>query len=397
MAETSAILEDIGLTKAEAKVYLALLELGSSTTGNIVDRSGASSSKIYEILEKLIQKGLVSYVIKSGTKHFEASPPARIVEYLKDKEKRIIEQAQNIKKILPELELKQKLSEYKSEAKIYRGMKGLETAFYESLKLLNNRKEDDMLVIGIPKRSDTVNQFFVRFAKYRAKKGFRMKALFNEEARSDLQAQPENLPCAEVRFTPEITPAAINIFKNRVIIFPEAKAEPLLIVIDNKEIADSFRVQFDRWWNTETTVAKGMDALKKVIFTVMDDASKGLTEYHVFGATFGSERGLDRQYVNFFREIHTERAKRGIPAKLLFSNEVRGIVEKNKKELYDEKNAEVRFLQAGLEFPIEIFTSKDKTFLTIQEKEPTIITIDNKKITDSFRRLFSVMWEEGGR
>ncbi|MBI2147869.1 hypothetical protein HYU19_05360 [Candidatus Woesearchaeota archaeon] len=54
-------------------------------------------------------------------------------------------------------------------------------------------------------------------------------------------------------------------------------------------------------------------------------------------------------------------------------------------------------VQSGLEFPIEIFTSKDKTFLTIQEKEPTVITIDNKKITDSFRRLFQVMWKDGER
>ena len=70
------LLEAIGLTKSEIKVYLALLELGSSTTGPIVEKSGASSSKIYEILEKLIQKGLVGHVIKAGKKHFEAAPPA---------------------------------------------------------------------------------------------------------------------------------------------------------------------------------------------------------------------------------------------------------------------------------------------------------------------------------
>jgi len=69
------LLKEIGLTESETKVYLALLELGSTTKGPIVDKSQVASSKIYELLEKLIQKGLASFVVKSGTKYFEAAPP----------------------------------------------------------------------------------------------------------------------------------------------------------------------------------------------------------------------------------------------------------------------------------------------------------------------------------
>ena len=64
-----SLLEKIGLTKSEIKVYLALLELGCSATGKIVEKSKASSSKIYEILDRLMQKGLVSFIIKSGIKN----------------------------------------------------------------------------------------------------------------------------------------------------------------------------------------------------------------------------------------------------------------------------------------------------------------------------------------
>ena len=69
-----SLLEDIGLTRSEINVYLALLELGSSTTGKIIDKAKVSSSKIYEVLDKLIQKGLVSFIIKSGIKYFQALP-----------------------------------------------------------------------------------------------------------------------------------------------------------------------------------------------------------------------------------------------------------------------------------------------------------------------------------
>ena len=61
-------LKDAGLTDGEAKVYLALLELGSSTTGPIIHKSKIAKSIVYQILEKLMQKGLVSYVTKEKTK-----------------------------------------------------------------------------------------------------------------------------------------------------------------------------------------------------------------------------------------------------------------------------------------------------------------------------------------
>ena len=105
-----SLLEQIGLTKSEINVYLALLELGSTSTGKIVEKSKASSSKIYEILDKLIQKGLASFIIKSGVKYFEAAPPDRILDYMEEKEKTIIKQKQEIRKLIPELELKKQLS-----------------------------------------------------------------------------------------------------------------------------------------------------------------------------------------------------------------------------------------------------------------------------------------------
>jgi sugar-specific transcriptional regulator TrmB len=123
------ILEIIGLTKSEIKVYLALLELGSSTTGPLVEKSHASSSKIYEILEKLIQKGLASFVIEAGTKYFEAAPPSRLLDYMKEKEDLLAKQRQELQHIIPALELKQHYSKNRSEATIFRGLKGVKTAY----------------------------------------------------------------------------------------------------------------------------------------------------------------------------------------------------------------------------------------------------------------------------
>ena len=69
------ILEEIGLSRGESKIYLALIDLGSSTTGPIAKKSKISHSKVYKILDKLSVKGLVSYVLIRKTKYFKASNP----------------------------------------------------------------------------------------------------------------------------------------------------------------------------------------------------------------------------------------------------------------------------------------------------------------------------------
>ena len=58
--ETKA-LQNIGLTKNEITVYLTLLELGTTTTGPLTYKSGLHNSRVYESLNKLIEKGLASY------------------------------------------------------------------------------------------------------------------------------------------------------------------------------------------------------------------------------------------------------------------------------------------------------------------------------------------------
>ena len=89
------ILTEIGLTKGQAKVYLALISLGQSSTGQIVKEAKVARSKVYEMLDKLIEKGLVNYVIKENTKYFDASNPSQISKYLKEKKLELIKKRKN--------------------------------------------------------------------------------------------------------------------------------------------------------------------------------------------------------------------------------------------------------------------------------------------------------------
>ena len=96
-------LMELGLTNGEAKVYLSLLKLGYSKVGSIVKDCRVSYSKVYDVLERLILKGLVSYVLIGNIKHFNAVEPYRLQDYIQKKEEKIKLQKDKVSKIIPDL------------------------------------------------------------------------------------------------------------------------------------------------------------------------------------------------------------------------------------------------------------------------------------------------------
>ena len=371
-----SVLEEIGLTKSEIHVYLALLELGSSSTGKIIEKSKVSSSKIYEILDRLIDKGLVSFIIKAGVKHFEAAPPERIMDYMKEKEENLLSQKEDLKKIIPELKLKQTLAKYKSEATIYKGMKGLETVFFGSLDLL--KPGEELISMGVPKRSATINRVMQRHVKERVKRKIHIRIIFNEEARGDPQT---NQTLGKVKFMPEVTPASISVYKNRVVIFPKSE-EPLLIVIDNKEVADSFRVQFEKWWDQEIITYKGMKGLETAFYNSLELLKPG-EEFLVFGVPSRSESGN-----RFFVKYAKERAKRKIKMRALFNEKARGELQTLPENL--TPGDKIKYIPETTPAAINIF--KDRVIIFPESKEPLLMVIDNKQIAESFKVQFERWW-----
>src|SRR3989344_7841000 len=77
-------LEQAGLTKREAALYMALLQNGPSTILAIAKRAGMKRPTVYLVLDELVRKGLVSLVPKEKRKIFIALSPERIIENLEE-------------------------------------------------------------------------------------------------------------------------------------------------------------------------------------------------------------------------------------------------------------------------------------------------------------------------
>ena len=189
--ETTA-LEKAGLTKSESKVYLALLKLGQTTSGPVVDESGVSRSKIYDILERLKNKGLVSFITKDSTKYFSSADPENIVKYLDEKEEEIEKQKKEIKNFLPQLEKQYKKSLDNKKAEIFLGMKGMQNAFNVLIKEFDSKTTYFSFGAGQGENLEKIQIFFEKLHRERTKKRVKSKIIFNESSRGLFKTQEKS-------------------------------------------------------------------------------------------------------------------------------------------------------------------------------------------------------------
>jgi len=244
------ILEDLGLTSGEIKVYLGLVRLGETTSGPLVDESGVSVSKVYQILDRLSKKGLVSHIVKRKTKYFKPADPNRLLDYLREKEQKLKEQEKSLKEFLPQIEAMGGAATTAETAQVFDGMRGLQTARERTLKIMN--KGDEMWVIGISKTpyEGTMEPYFKDYHERRYKKGIFCRYLYNEYAKKPYGEISAKYPLSEVRYMKKnlITHSWMEIYADTVTIGLN-KGKSFSVVIQNQEVADSFKIYAQLLWN----------------------------------------------------------------------------------------------------------------------------------------------------
>ncbi|MGK0209258.1 MAG: sugar-specific transcriptional regulator TrmB [Patescibacteria group bacterium] len=242
------ILQEIGLTENETKVYIALNQIGQSTVGKIVAKSKINNSKVYIILDKLIDKGLVSHININKVKNFKAADPIKILTLLEEKKMQIKEQEEKIKDILPQLVQAQMASQKEREIEVYEGFQGLKTLREESLKLLTSK--DDLLILGGSKFSTSkYEHYWENYHTRRIVKKIPCKYLLYEETREVEGKKRSKWKHTKVKYLKQETknPARIDIYLDYVVIAIDAES-PFAISVKSKQISDSFRNHFEEIW-----------------------------------------------------------------------------------------------------------------------------------------------------
>lgn len=240
------ILEEAGFTQGEIKVYLALLELGETTTGPIIKHSNITGSKVYEILTRLIEKGMVSSVTKERTKYFQPSPPSRLLDYIDNKEAIIKQQKEEIRQLLPQLEAKVDATKSAQSAQVYEGWQGIRTVFSLILKETGKGGLYRVFSVGNELNDPRVVTFLKGHHERRVAAGVKLNLILLPSDKPIVLKDWQKYRGMEIRFYNYPLPLGIYIFGDYVATVSFKKGVAFLV--KSQYVAQSYMQFFDDIW-----------------------------------------------------------------------------------------------------------------------------------------------------
>lgn len=234
-------LKEFGLTDNEIEIYLSLLKLGTVSPNIIAEKTGFSRSYVYDALERMMGKEMVSSVLKNNKKNYAATDPKRLDELAKQRLERI-------QKIIPELEGLREISKEEVKVELHRGAYVYKILLKDIVATL--KKNDEVLIFGIDDDAlikldkyylTHLKQYFAKLQRMNIKE----KVIVKKSAKTI-----KNAKTTKYKFLPikTIGSTAFEVYGNKVAIFLWGVPHHL-ILIENKEVADSYRNQFKILWD----------------------------------------------------------------------------------------------------------------------------------------------------
>lgn len=237
------VLRKIGLSEGEIKVYNALLNIGVSSINNIHEKVNIDRRNIYDILNKLIERGLVAYIEENGKRTFRVSNPDKLISYIEEKKSGLDEVKSKLSKLMPQMQEIFKSKEEEMFAEIFKGPEGIKAVWDDMLNY------DNIYWIGsgfyVP---DRFPAFWEDWNRRRIKKKVGSYHLFRYEKRSDFIKKNGKF---KGKFLPKEfsgAPTVTVTYGNKVaqMLFGENIS---VFVIQSKELADNYKAYHKYLWD----------------------------------------------------------------------------------------------------------------------------------------------------
>jgi len=240
----TATLESLGLSRNEAKIYLTLLRLGKANSAELARESGIHRINVYDVLNSLIAKGLVSYVAESGTRFFKPESPEKLKEIL------------DAKQLLLGSELPGLLEKFNSkkepwDVSVLRGVEGKRSQFEEIARISKSTTNRVFVPHGLmslerPPYNTVLRKWFERLSKQNVNSKLLVLDVPKARQRAKLFRGLERF---QLRFSKEIhfSPVSWDVCSD--LLFLTFHTEPYLVIrIKSQAIAEAFKNSFELMW-----------------------------------------------------------------------------------------------------------------------------------------------------
>jgi len=232
------ILEKIGFSENESKVYLACLEKGLASAQDIAKKAGLKRTTTYSVLAYLVNRGVVAKTLVRNKTRFVAEPPEKLLNL-------VVEIQSNITKILPELEAIYNKNEVKPKIAFFEGEHAIHNVYEDTLK----ERPKEILEWN-------TNAFFERFPRgynyisRRITLGIKVRRIAGKGSLWDTRHKNlDKIELAETRIVPKelFDPRIeVNIYGDKIAFMNYA--ENMSVIIESKAIADAMRQAYELSW-----------------------------------------------------------------------------------------------------------------------------------------------------
>jgi len=240
--ERIGIFVELGLRPQEAKVYLACLEIGQASATQISENSGVQRTFVYDILNGLSERGLISPVEIGGIKKFSALSIDKFRALQKAK-------LHKFDVILPEIKALEKTTGDRPRVQFFEGVEGIKATFEDTLKTLDRGDE----ILGYV----TAEGFYQHEWKYaqdyikrRVEKGISGRGILQNTKEIKIFTEPATEELRTFRLVPaDLFPFSneINIYANKVAIM-SLVGELMSVIIESESVARTQRSIFELAW-----------------------------------------------------------------------------------------------------------------------------------------------------
>jgi sugar-specific transcriptional regulator TrmB len=232
---------DLGLKENEAKVYLATLKLGQAGVTAIADEASVQRTFVYDILDELKAKSLVSEVEIRHMLRYSAASIERFSEIQKKK-------FASFQALVPDFKAMEKSVGDRPRVRFFEGPEGIKTALYDTL---SQPKGSQILGYSTGEGFyETEQEFAYKYLKDRVKYDIHIRTIVpdvatnrvylahdKEQLRQTVLISADKFP-----FTNEI-----NIYQNKMLIV-SLRGEILAVIIESESIAKTQRSIFELAW-----------------------------------------------------------------------------------------------------------------------------------------------------
>lgn len=231
-------LKELGLTDNEVRIYLFLLERGAVSPSEISQKLGLHRGYVYDALERMHEKEVISSLLIAHKKHYQAISPQNLIELLTLR-------LENFKKIVPDLVKLSHGTTEETTIELHKGKRVYRTLLKDIIASL--RRHDTVYLIGIDEKVLTaevepiyVKQYLNTIASKKIKEKIIIKRGGERLANKNLDYRELDAQC--------LGNTAQIIYGNTVALFIHGTPY-YLIVIKNKEVAQTYKKQFRILWD----------------------------------------------------------------------------------------------------------------------------------------------------